>query len=332
MADIVIYEAEDGTAKLSVQIDEDTVWLSLDQIAQLFGRDKSTISRHLKNIFDEGELQREATVAKNATVQTEGSRQVERDIDYYNLDAIISVGYRVSSKQATAFRKWATGVLKEYIIKAYAMDDERLKNLGGGTYWYELLERIRDIRSSEKVLYRQVLDLYATAIDYDPQADESIRFFRIIQNKMHFAAHGQTAAEVIWDRADANVDFMGLTNFKGAQVTLADVRIAKNYLTQEELEQLNGLVSGYFDLAETNARAHKPMYMDDHLKQIDGIFATMGRGVLQGAGGRTHAQAMQKAESEYRKYQERELSPVEQAYFETIKRLESLPGPDKRDE
>ena len=326
MSDIVIYESNDGTVRLNVQLDGETVWLTQSQMSMLFGRDVSVIRKHIKNVYAEGELEESSTKAKFALVQNEGGRNVEREVDHFNLDVIISVGYRVKSQQGVRFRQWATGILREYVVKGFSLDDERLKNLGGGTYWRELVERIRDIRSSEKVLYRQVLDLYATAVDYDPGAEQTIMFFRTIQNKMHFAAHGHTAAEVVWERADADVDFMGLTNFKGAQATLADVRIAKNYLTESELLQLNGLVSGYFDLAETNALNHKPMYMEDHLAQLDAIFSAMGRGVLQGAGTKSHAQAMDKAESEYRKYQVRELSPVERAYFETIKRLDKLPG------
>lgn len=317
--DIVIYESGDGLTRIDVSLDGETVWLSLDQISQLFGRDKSTISRHLKNIYAEGELSEEATVAKNATVQTEGNRQVRREIAYYNLDAILSVGYRVNSRQATAFRQWATRVLKEYLVKGFALDDERLKGNGGGSYWRELLDRIRDIRSSEKVLYRQVLDLYATAVDYDPKADESVLFFKTVQNKLHFSAHGKTAAEVIFQRANADEPFMGLQAFKGKQVTLADVRVAKNYLDENELKRLSVLVSAYFDAAEFRAMSRIPTYMSDFLEQLDAVLkATTGADVLQGAGSVSHAQAMKKAEGEYRKYQERTLAPVEIAYLEQL--------------
>ena len=317
--DIVIYESGDGLTRIDVSLDGETVWLSLDQISQLFGRDKSTISRHLKNIYTEGELSEEATVAKNATVQTEGNRQVRREIAYYNLDAILSVGYRVNSRRATAFRQWATRVLKEYLVKGFALDDERLKGNGGGSYWRELLDRIRDIRSSEKVLYRQVLDLYATAVDYDPKADESVLFFKTVQNKLHFSAHGKTAAEVIFDRANADEPFMGLQTFKGKQVTLADVRVAKNYLDENELKRLSVLVSAYFDAAEFRAMSRIPTYMSDFLEQLDAVLkATTGADVLQGAGSVSHAQAMKKAEEEYRKYQERTLAPVEIAYLEQL--------------
>jgi hypothetical protein len=254
-SEIIIYQTEDGLTKIDVKLEEETVWLSLEQMADLFQRDKSTISRHIKNIYEERELVRESTVAKFATVQKEGNRQVERAIEYYNLDVIISVGYRVKSIQGTKFRQWATERLKEYITKGFTMDDERLKGNAGGSYWRELLDRIRDIRSSEKVLYRQVLDLYATSVDYDPRSEESIRFFKIVQNKLHFAAHGHTAAEVIFKRADADAEqpFMGLKSFSGELPALKDIGIAKNYLNEEELKILNNLVSGYFDLAEINA-------------------------------------------------------------------------------
>ena len=238
-SNIIMYTTEDGLTKIEVTFDEDTVWLSLDQMADLFQRDKSTISRHTKNIFTEGELRPEATVAKFATVQNEGNRQVERVIEYYNLDVIISVGYRVKSQRGVQFKIWATERLKEYMIKGFTMDDERLKGNGGGNYWKELLDRIRDIRSSEKVLYRQVLDLYATSVDYDSHSEESVRFFKIVQNKLHFAAHGHTAAEVIYERADAKKPFMGLTSFSGELPALKDIGIAKNYLQENELKILN---------------------------------------------------------------------------------------------
>ena len=291
-------------------------------MAELFQRDKSTVSRHIKNIFTEGEPQQSATVANFATVQNEGDRQVERQITYYNLDVIISVGYRVKSIRGTQFRIWASSILKEYMRKGFAMDDERLKGNGGGAYWKELLDRIRDIRSSEKVLYRQVLDLYATSVDYNPQADESIQFFKIVQNKLHYATHGHTAAEVIYERADAEKPFMGLTTFSGELPALKDISIAKNYLTESELKVLNNLVSGYFDLAEINAIEHKPMYMSDYVEQLDSVLSSGNRKLLQGAGTVSHAQAITKAKSEYRKYQEKTLSPVEEAYITTIRSLE----------
>ena len=325
--EIIIYQAEDGLAKIDVRVADESVWLTLDQLAALFGRDKSTISRHIKNVFDEGELVREATVAKFATVQTEGEREVVRDLEYYNLDVIISVGYRVKSLIATQFRRWATERLKEYMIKGFTMDDERLKGNGGGNYWKELLDRIRDIRSSEKVLYRQVLDLYATSVDYDPKSEQSQQFFKIVQNKLHYAAHGHTAAEVIFERADAEQPFMGLRSFSGELPALKDVGIAKNYLDADELRVLNNLVSGYFDFAEINAIEHRPMYMEDYIRQLDSILSSGGRKLLQSAGSVSHAQALEKAESEYRKYQEKTLAPVERAYLESIKETEKKVRP-----
>ena len=320
--EIIIYQTEDGLTRISVNLYEETVWLTLDQMAELFQRDKSTISRHIKNIFTEGELVREATVAKFATVQSEGDRQVERLIDYYNLDVIISVGYRVKSLRGTQFRIWAASVLKEYMIKGFALDDERLKGNGGGNYWKELLDRIRDIRSSEKLLYRQVLDLYATSVDYDPRSEESAVFFKIVQNKLHYAAHGHTAAEVIYERADAQKPFMGLTSFSGDLPTMRDIGVAKNYLQEDELRVLNNLVSGYFDLAEINAIEHRPMYMQDYIAQLDAVLTSGNRKLLTDAGTVSHRQALRKAEQEYRKYQAATLSPVEEAYLTSIRELE----------
>ena len=321
--EIIIYQTEDGLTKINVNLQNETVWLSLDQMAELFQRDKSTISRHIKNIFIEGELVRESTVANFATVQNEGDRQVERNIEYYNLDVIISVGYRVKSLRGTQFRIWANSVLKEYIIKGFAMDDERLKGNSGGNYWKELLDRIRDIRSSEKVLYRQVLDLYATSVDYDPKSETSIQFFKIVQNKLHYAAHGHTAAEVIYERADAERPFMGLTSFAGELPALKDIGIAKNYLNEEELKILNNLVSGYFDLAEISAIEHRPMYMSDYVAQLDSVLSSGNRKLLDGAGKVSHEQAMKKAKEEYRKYQVLTLSPVEKAYLESLRTVEN---------
>ncbi len=320
--EIIIYQTEDGLTKVNVNMKNETVWLSLDQMAELFQRDKSTISRHIKNIFEEGELKKDSTVANFATVQNEGDRQVERNIEYYNLDVIISVGYRVKSIRGTQFRIWATNVLREYMLKGFAMDDERLKGNGGGNYWKELLDRIRDIRSSEKVLYRQVLDLYATSVDYDPKSSESIQFFKIVQNKLHFAAHGHTAAEVIYERADSKKEFMGLTSFSGELPALKDIGIAKNYLKEDEIKVLNNLVSGYFDLAEINAIEHKPMYMSDYVEQLDTILKSGNRKLLIGKGKVSHEQAIEKATKEYRKYQEKMLSPVEKEYLKSIEKLE----------
>ncbi len=320
--EMIIYQTEDGLTKIDVNMQNETVWLSLEQMAELFQRDKSTISRHIKNIYTEGELVREATVANFATVQNEGDRQVERNIEYYNLDVIISVGYRVKSIRGTQFRIWATSIIKEYLIKGFAMDDERLKGNGGGTYWKELLDRIRDIRSSEKVLYRQVLDLYATSVDYDPKSQESTRFFKIVQNKLHFAAHGHTAAEVIYERADAKKPFMGLTSFSGELPALKDIGIAKNYLNEDELKILNNLVSGYFDLAEINAIEHRPMYMSDYVSRLDSLLTSGNRKLLTDSGKVSHDRAMKKAKEEYRKYQKETLAPVEKEYLKTVKAAE----------
>ncbi len=323
--ELVIYESANGNIKLDVNLENETVWLSLDQMTKLFGRDKSVISRHIKNIFEEGELEKNSsTIANFATVQKEGTRKVERNIDHYNLDVIISVGYRVKSLEGVRFRKWATARIKEYIIKGYTMDDERLKNLGGGKYFYELLNRIKDIRSSEKVLYRQVLDLYATAIDYNPNAEETIKFFKIVQNKFHFAAHGNTAAEVIYNRADSNKPFMGLTSFKGELPSINDIEIAKNYLTEEELLMLNNLVSGYFDFAEFQAMKHKPMRMRDYIKQLDKILDSLDANVLMNAGKISHKEAIEKAKLEYGKYQIKELNPIEKEYLRSINKISEL--------
>ena len=313
--EIIIYQSDDGLVKLKTKLKGETIWLSLDQIAELFGKDKSNISRHLKNIFEEGELNKDSVVAFFATTAADGKSY---QVTYYNLDAIISVGYRTNSARATAFRIWATKRLKEYIIKGFTIDDDRLKGNAGGNYWQELLARIRDIRSSEKVLYRQVLDLYATAIDYDPKSKESIKFFKIVQNKLHFAAHGHTAAEVIYERADASKPFMGLTTFHGKYPSLQDAKIAKNYLKEDELKILNNLVSGYFDLAEISAIEHKPMYMKDYVKQLDAILTTGGRELLNNSGKISHEDAIKKATKEYRKYELDNPSPVEQAYLNSL--------------
>ena len=318
---IVIYQSEDGKVHLDVKYNEETMWLTQQQLCELYQTSKSNVSEHIKHIFEDNELTKDSTVRKFRTVQIEGSRSVERDVEHYNLDMILSLGYRVRSVTATRFRQWATDRLKEYIIKGFTMDDERLKQLGGGNYWKELLDRIRDIRSSEKVMYRQVLDLYATAVDYDPRSELSIEFFKIVQNKLHFAAHGHTAAEVIYERADAEQPFMGLTTFKGEHPTLADVKIAKNYLKEDELKILNNLVSGYFDFAEIQAMKHRPMYMSDYIQNLDNILSSTGEPLLVGAGKVSHTVAISKAEKEYRKYEQRTLSPVEEAYLDTIKQI-----------
>ncbi len=319
--EIIIYQTEDGLAKLNVSLRGETVWLSLDQMAMLFGRDKSTISRHIRNVFEEGELAQSAVVANFATTAADGKTY---QVDYYNLDVIISIGYRVKSQRGVQFRIWATKVLKEYLIKGFALDDERLKGHGGGNYWKELLDRIRDIRSSEKVLYRQVLDLYATSVDYDPRSAESIQFFKIVQNKLHYAAHGHTAAELIFERADADKEFMGLRTFAGAFPVMKDVEIAKNYLDENELKVLNNLVSGYFDFAEISAIEHRPMYMADYIRQLDAILSSGGRKLLEGAGQVSHEAAIEKAHGEYRKYQQKTLTPVEEAYLASLKTTEKI--------
>jgi hypothetical protein len=317
--EIIIYQTEDGLTNIEVKIQDETVWLTQQQMADLFQTSRTNVVEHIKHIYDEGELDESSTCRKFRQVRKEGNREVSREMPFYNLDMIISLGYRVKSIIATNFRRWATERLKEYMIKGFTMDDERLKGNGGGNYWKELLDRIRDIRSSEKVLYRQVLDLYATSVDYDPHSEESIRFFKIVQNKLHFAAHGHTAAEVIYERADAEKPFMGLTSFSGELPALKDIGIAKNYLTENELKILNNLVSGYFDLAEINALEHKPMYMSDYVEQLDSVLTSGNRKLLTGVGKVSHDQAMKKAKEEYRKYQEITITPVEQAYLDTIK-------------
>lgn len=323
LGEMVIYQSDEGI-RLDVRLESNTVWLNQDQIVSLFNKSKSTISEHISNIFKEGELDEQVVVRKFRTTTQHGAiegKTQSKEVKYYNLDVIISVGYRVKSIQGTRFRQWATQRLHEYIVKGYAMDDERLKNLGGGSYWKELLDRIRDIRSSEKVLYRQVLDVYATSVDYDPRTEASRLFFKIVQNKLHYAAHGHTAAEVIYERADAEKPFMGLMSFKGELPCLNDIKIAKNYLDEKEIKILNNIVSGYFDFAEVMALEHKPVYMMDYVKQLDSILMSTGRPLLQGTGHVSHEQAMDKALAEYRKYQVKTLSSVEQAYLDSIKML-----------
>lgn len=316
--EIIIYQSDDGLTKIQVDLHDGSVWLTANQMAQLFEKNETNIRRHINNVFSEGEL-----VKENNTqfLRVDG---VKQPVAFYNLDVIISVGYRVKSIRGTQFRIWATERLKEYMIKGFTMDDERLKQLGGGSYWKELLDRIRDIRSSEKVLYRQVLDLYATSVDYDPKSAESVRFFKIVQNKLHYAAHGHTAAEVIYQRADADKPFMGLRTFKGEMPVLSDVKVAKNYLDENELKILNNLVSGYFDFAEVQAMRHNPMRMSDYIEHLDRVLSSTGEKLLEGAGTVSHNQAMAKAEQEYRKYQAETLSPVEEAYLETIRETEKL--------
>ena len=320
--EILFYQREDGSAQIDVRLEEDTVWLTQQLMAELFNTSKQNISLHIQNIFEEGELIPDSTVKKFLTVQKEGTRDVRRQLDYYNLDMIISVGYRIKSSIATRFRQWATQRLKEYIIKGFTMDDERLKGNGGGDYWKELLNRIRDIRSSEKALYRQVLDLYATSKDYDPKSETTLTFFKVVQNKLHYASSLQTSAELIYNRADSTKDFMGLTTFKGALPTLNEAKIAKNYLTEEELFRLNRLVSAFFDLAELKAQTQSPMYMQDWVDELDKFSANYGKGVLKGAGSISHDEAEKKATREYRTYEARTLSPIEESYLESLKVLE----------
>ena len=320
--EIIIYQNDDNSVKINVKLEDQTVWLAQQQLAELFQTSRTNVVEHIKHIFEEGELEENATCRNFRQVQIEGSRNVTRELPFYNLDLIISLGYRIKSRIATQFRIWATERLKEYIIKGFTMDDERLKNAGGGGYWYELLNRIRDIRSSEKVLYRQVLDLYATAVDYNPKSPASVEFFKMVQNKLHYAAHGHTAAEVIFERADSEKPFMGLTVFSGEQPAKKDVTIAKNYLNEDELKILNNLVSGYFDFAEIQAMKHKPMYMEDYIRQLDNILTSTGETTLQNAGSVSHEKAVGKALDEYRKYQVKTLSSVEQHYLEIIKAAE----------
>ena len=317
-SNIIIYQSENGKTHVEVKLEENTVWLTQQQMCDLYQTSKSNVSEHIKHIFEDGELNENSVVRKFRTTASDGKSY---NVAYYNLDMILSLGYRIRSIIATRFRQWATQRLTEYIIKGFTMDDDRLKQIGGGGYWKELLDRIRDIRSSEKVLYRQVLDLYATAVDYNPHSDTSVEFFKIVQNKLHYAAHGQTAAEVIYHRADADQPFMGLTTFAGNQPTLRDVRIAKNYLKEDEMKVLNNLVSGYFDFAEIQAMKRRPMYMADYITQLDNILLSTGEPLLTDAGSVSHHQAMEKAELEYRKFQVRTLSPVEEAFMETIKTL-----------
>lgn len=313
---MLIYTTADGLAKIETKFDGDTVWLSKAQMAQLFERDRSVISKHIKNVFEEGEL------SPKGNVQIMHIANSDKPVEFYNLDVIISVGYRVKSQRGVQFRIWATGILKEYMKKGFALDDERLKNLGGGGYFKELLERIRDIRASEKVFYRQVLEIYATSIDYDPKSDISIQFFKKVQNKIHYAVHGHTAAEVIYSRSDAEKEFMGLTTFQGSQPTLQDALIAKNYLSEKELHSMGQLVSGYLDFAERQAERGQVMTMQDWAEHLDRILTMNGEQLLVGNGSISHRQAEEKATKEYKKYKERTLSQVEHDYMDAIKMLE----------
>ena len=319
----LLYQTPDGDSRIEVKLQNDTVWLSLDQMAELFQRNKSTISRHIKNVLEDGELQEEATIANFATVQNEGTRKVERAIAYYNLDMIISVGYRVHSYRGVQFRIWATKILKEYIVKGFAMNDDLLKRAGGGNYFDELLARIRDIRSSEKVFYRKVLEIYALSIDYDPRVEMTQKFFKTVQNKMHYSVHGHTAAEIIYERADAEKDFMGLTTWSGAMPSKPEAEIAKNYLTHEEVKSLNRIVSLYLDFAEMQAEEHRPMYMKDWINILDDFLRISRKDILTHAGKISAKLAKEKADQEYDKFKERtknDLSPVEIHFLENFER------------
>lgn len=332
----LLYQTPDGDSQIEVKLQNDTVWLSLDQMAELFQRNKSTISRHIKNVLEVGELQEEATIANFATVQNEGTRKVERVIAYYNLDMIISVGYRVHSYRGVQFRIWATKVLKEYIVKGFVMNDDLLKRAGGGNYFDELLARIRDIRSSEKVFYRKVLEIYALSIDYDPRVEMTQKFFKTVQNKMHYSVHGHTAAEIIYERADSEKDFMGLTTWAGAMPTKPEAEIAKNYLTHEEIKSLNRIVSLYLDFAEMQAEEHRPMYMKDWINILDDFLRISRKDILTHAGKISAKLAKEKADQEYDKFKERtknDLSPVEIHFLENFEREQKrLMGGDKKKE
>lgn len=321
---LIMYTTEDGITKIQATFDNDTVWLSIDQMAELFQRDKSTISRHIKNIFEEGEYVSESVVAKFATTAADGKTY---QVEYYNLDVIISVGYRVKSLRGTQFRIWAMKILKEYMQKGFALDDQRLKELGGGNYFDELLARIRDIRSSEKVFWRKVLDIYATSIDYNPSAESSIAFFKQVQNKMHWAAHKHTAAEIIYERADSEKQNMGLTSWSGKEIKKTDVEVAKNYLSESELDALNKIVTAYLDIAEVRALDHEPMYMKDWLETIDDYLKMTRREILSTAGRISHTKALDKAHDEYKKYKQKEkdrLSLVEKHFLKSIGELDKL--------
>jgi hypothetical protein len=322
MSDIILYTTEDGKTQIDLHLKDGTVWLSQQQIADLFQTSKQNISKHVKAIYADQELDEQATVNQRLTVQKEGSREVSRTLTLYNLDMILAVGYRVRSARGVEFRRYASTVLKEYLEKGFALNDARLKNLGGGSYWKELLDRIRDIRSSEKVMYRQVLDLYATATDYDPRGEESLKFFKIVQNKLHYAAHGHTASEVIYLRVDSNKPFAGLSTFKGGQPTQAEAMVAKNYLSEQELRVLNNLVSAYFDLAELNAIEQREMRMADYVRELDSILNSTSRKLLDNAGTISSAQAQEKAKRELQRYKAITLDQVERDYLETISSLE----------
>ena len=325
---MIIYTSTDGQTKIDVRLEDETLWLTQSQMCELYQTSKSNVSEHIKHIFEERELDEESVVRKFRTTASDGKSY---NTTFYNLDMIIALGYRIRSVIATRFRQWATQRLKEYMIKGFTLDDDRLKKLGGGGYWKELLERIRDIRTTEKVFYRQVLEIYATSIDYDPRASVSQEFFKKVQNKIHYAIHGHTAAELIMERADAEKDFMGLLTFKGTQPTLVEAKTAKNYLDEKELRSMGQLVSGYLDFAERQAERKQPMTMNDWAEYLDRILTMSGEQLLQGSGSVSHAEAMDHATNEYRKYKQRTISEVEQDYLDSIKAIDNLRKKGKRD-
>ena len=331
--DLILYRTEDGHTRLEVRLVRESIWLSLNQLAVLFQRDKSVISKHIKNIFEEGELDPAATVAKFATVQAEGSRAVSREIEFYRLEVILAVGYRVKSARGTQFRQWATARLEEYLVKGFTMDDERLKQAGGGNYFDELLARIRDIRSSERVFWRKVLDIYATSSDYDPSVEASRQFFAVVQNKMHWAAHGHTAAEIIARRVDSAKPNMGMTAWTGSRPSLADAGVAKNYLSHQEIETLNLIVSAYLDFAELQARNRKPMAMRDWIAKLDDFLRLSDRDLLTHAGGISHEAALAKAQAEYEKFrvlEDAKPQPVDAHFEEAMEQTKKLAARSKR--
>ena len=332
-SEIIIYQTQDGKTKIDCRLDGDTLWLTQAQIAELYGRDRTVITKHIRNIYAEGELIETSTCANFAQVQIEGNREVSRDIISYNLDMILAVGYRVKSPRGTQFRQWATAILHEYLQKGFAMNDDFLKNIGGGVYWKELLDRIRDIRASEKVMYRQVLDLYATSLDYNASMPETMKFFKIVQNKLHYAASGHTASEIIFERANAELPFMGLTVFKGSRPVKSEVTVAKNYMTEKEIFALRRMVNAFFDMAELKAETHEPMYMRDWLETLDKFSRDFGLGILEDAGSVSHKEATERAYIEYEKYHSSlsdNLSDVEKVYLNTLKEMQKkLKGVDK---
>ena len=323
-SDFILFKTEDEKISVDVRFEDETVWLTQEQMALLFGKAKSTINEHIQNVFNEGELDEALCTQKFGISEFQ-----QKAPNYYNLDVIISIGYRVKSLRGTQFRQWATKRLNEYIRKGFTMDDERLKNLGGGSYWKELLQRIRDIRASEKVFYRQVLDIYSTSIDYNPKADVSIAFFKKVQNKIHYAVHGKTAAEVIFTRADAEKEFMGLMTFPGSRPYLKEVVVAKNYLDEKELRSLGQIVSGYLDFAERQAEREQAMTMKDWAEHLDKILTMSGEKLLKGAGSISHEIAIEKATTEYKKYQQKTLSEAEKNYLESLKVLENKTKKEK---